>query len=159
MFSPSSLFDLFCENEKGETKQTNKKKRKAQKIKMLFLQDWQIGKSKKVNWRLGVQHSASMGWGHSLGPPPANGGLADGGWGDAMRPLKRQLPGAQWLLPSLVWLTTKNGSLFSVETKHHLALTFLRVMLAHPSKEAVVPGATSTHSMCTVIWSQPPFLS
>lgn len=42
MFSPSSLFDLFCENErKGGTK-----KRKAQKIKRLFLQDRQIGKLK-----------------------------------------------------------------------------------------------------------------
>lgn len=37
MFSPSSLFDLFCENErKGENKT---KQKKAQKIKMLVLRD------------------------------------------------------------------------------------------------------------------------
>lgn len=39
MFSPSSLFDLFCENERKGGNKTKKKKEKAQKIKTLFLRD------------------------------------------------------------------------------------------------------------------------
>lgn len=79
---------------------------------MLFLRDWQIGKLKKLTQ--GWERSVVPAWG---GDPAAGtpawghhqemGVLAHGEWGNAMSPLKRQLPGVHRLLPWFISLATK----------------------------------------------------
>lgn len=68
MFSPSSLFDLFCENERKGGNKTNKQK--AQQIKTLFWRARYVGNLKR---ELKVGSAALS----VRAPPPAT------GWGAA----------------------------------------------------------------------------
>lgn len=119
MFSPSSLFDLFCENERKGGNKTNKQK--AQQIKTLFWRARYIGNLKRE--LKGGERSAEPG-----GTSTSNGGACSWTTGTWNESVKETAPGGSWLSPSFVVLTTK-GQVTGLLGEPHAPL---RALTAHP---------------------------
>lgn len=157
MFSPSSLFDLFCENErKGGNKTKQKKKEKAQKIKTLFLRDWQIGKLKKLTQRWECSTVPAWGGDPAAGTPPRNGGSCSWRMGKCNESFKETAPRRSSAFAFIYIARHKETSLpifrGSLAQSHNFI--FLIVMHAPPSVRGCTAWCNFYRAlMCTVTMS------